>query len=271
LGFTIHGEVSRILGSKNTFYNISNIRFRLPFDYHFFPTYQIVYFIISYSLFVVIMTIGGVDGCVYGSCLYIAGQFQIVEQKINDLKDLTLDDSKPLPLDKNRNIKQKLIEIIKHHNQCFDLTVKASRVYEFVVLTQFVSTSVVIAMCSLNIMLSKGPDKLTFASYLLAASIQMFAFCKNGSTLTDSSANVATAIYNFEWYKCDKEVKYLVLTILMRSQKTTELKIPFCSASMATFVRVSDMSRRSIDCFFINNFQYLQSTASFITLLRSFF
>jgi uncharacterized membrane protein YqjE len=213
---------------------------KLPFDYHFFPAYQIVFALVSYSLFVVIMVLAGTDGILFGLCLYLAGQFQIVEQKIKNLiVDFNEDDSKPFTFEENRKIKEKLVDIVQHHNQCIDLNEKVSQLFDFVLLTNFTSSSIVMAMCSLNIIVADGMDKLIFGSYLSAATIQMFAFCKNGSTLTDASARVAVAIYNFEWYKCDRQVKYSVLTILMRSQKTTELRVPFCHVSMETFANVS--------------------------------
>jgi 7tm Odorant receptor len=210
--------------------------FRLPFDYHYFPAYQFVFAFCCYSLFIAIMTLVGIDGTFYGSCLYIAAQFQIVEQKIINL----VNDTKSVAShEENRKIKVKLIDIVRHHNQCMELTEKLSQIYEFIVFNDFTSASIVMGLCSVNIIMTKGMDKLVFVSYLVAAGIEVFGFCKNGSTLTDSSARIATAIYNFEWYKYDRDVKYAVLTMLMRSQKTTELQIPFHSVSMETFADVS--------------------------------
>jgi odorant receptor len=197
--------------------------------------YLVVYVLISYSLVIGFMTLTGIDGTLFESCLYIAGQFQIVEQKVINL----LSETKPLTLEENRKIKEKLIDIVKHQNQCIKLTKKLSQIYEIIVFNDFTSASIVMGLCSVNIIMNDGMDKQIFVCYLIAAVLQLYGYCKNGSSITESSAKVAVAIYNLEWYKYDKQVKYLVQTILMRSQKTTEMKIPFHSVSMATLAKVS--------------------------------
>jgi odorant receptor len=179
----------------------------------------------------------GVEGILFGSCLYIAGQFQIVEQKIIHLTDFDDDDIE----ERNKKIRKSLIEIVRHHNECIELTEKVSRMYESIIITNFVSISMIMGTCSLNIIIAEGMGKLIFfVSYLIAAVINIFLYCKNGSALEVSSAKIAEVIYNFEWYKCDKQIKYSVLTILMRSQKTTELQVPYFSVSMETFAAVSE-------------------------------
>jgi hypothetical protein len=79
---SIYGEVRCISCSQVTALTWESFFFRFPFDYNYFPVYQIVFVVISYALFVVILPLVGIDGILFGSCLYIAGQFQIVEQAI---------------------------------------------------------------------------------------------------------------------------------------------------------------------------------------------
>jgi odorant receptor len=233
---SIYGEVRCISCSQVTALTWESFLSRFPFDNNYFPVYQIVFVVISYALFVVILPLVGIDGILFGFCLYIAGQFQIVEQAIIHLTDFNDDDIE----ERNKKIRKSLIEIVRHHNECIELTKKVSRMYEIIVITNFTLTSLVMGMCSLTIIIAEGMEKLIFISYSVGAVLQIFLFCKNGSTLEGSSAKIAVAIYNFEWYKCDKQIKYLILTILMRSQRTAELQIPFFPVSMETFTRVSE-------------------------------
>jgi 7tm Odorant receptor len=187
----------------------------------------------------VIIVFTGLDGILYGCCLYIAGQFKIVEQKIKNLMDWREDDSKPFTFEENKKIKTKLTDIVEHHNQCIELTKKVSQIYEFIIFTSFISASIAMGLCSLNIIIVKGMGKFIFVCYLIAIVIELYGVCINGSALRDASASVAVAIYNFDWYKGDRQVKYMVLTMLMRSQREVELQIPFCTVSMETFAAVS--------------------------------
>jgi murein tripeptide amidase MpaA len=85
--------------------------------------------------------------------------------------------------------------------------------------------------------------------------------------------NVATAAYNFPWYKCDKDVRIMIQQIMLRAQKEYVISAPFVVVSMETFTKVSDDDTIflkldiQLSTYF---FQIVNSTASLIALMKSF-
>jgi odorant receptor len=126
----------------------------------------------------------GMESLLIGCCLYISGQFEVVERQIFGLDCEFF------------VFKAKLTEIIKQHNLCINLTGQMVIIFSEIVLTQFISASCVVAMTSFNMLITSGSDRLTYLCYLLAAVVQMYFFCKNGTNLADSVSAPGKSIRN---------------------------------------------------------------------------
>jgi hypothetical protein len=80
-----------------------------------------------------------------------------------------------------------------------------------------------------------GVNRLTFISFLIAYLSQMFNYAYAGNMMLDASAKVNVAAYDVHWYKCDKDVRRLVLLMMIRSQRLVNVKVPFLEMSLETF------------------------------------
>lgn len=84
-----------------------------------------------------------------------------------------------------------------------------------------------------------GLKKLIFINYIVAATFQVFIYALAGSRLEDACLNIQVVAYNLPWYTMNKHNRLLVRMMIMRAQKPALIKVPFVTASFATFSVVS--------------------------------
>ncbi|KAG5673639.1 hypothetical protein PVAND_003668 [Polypedilum vanderplanki] len=75
-------------------------------------------------------------------------------------------------------------------------------------------------------------------SYLIAYLLQMLCYAISGNMMINSSANVATSCYDFQWYKCNAKVRKVIWMIMIRAQKPVNVEIPFLEVSLETFLNI---------------------------------
>jgi 7tm Odorant receptor len=155
------------------FFNKMFQHFFFNWYFQYFPVYPLTYLVSSYSLWLLSFAVSGMDSLVMGCCLYISGQFELVERQIADLK-------------RSPTITSKLIAIINRHNRSIQLTEKMLKIFNHIILTQFISGSLVTGTITFNIIISSGSDRLRYLCYFSVNVIQIFLFCMIGSILTDS-------------------------------------------------------------------------------------
>jgi 7tm Odorant receptor len=131
----------------------------------------------SYSLWQLSFSVAGMDGLMMACCFYISGQFNIIERQICDLDSITEED---------QVISSKLIEIIERHSQTLDLCDRTVEIFSEVILTQFISSSMVVAMISFNLIYAVGVERVKYLFYFAVTVAQMYFFCNNGSMLAES-------------------------------------------------------------------------------------
>jgi 7tm Odorant receptor len=131
----------------------------------------------SYSLWLIVFSVTGMDSLLMGCCIYIAGQFEIVERQISDL-DSNSGGSK--------EINSKLIAIVERHIRTITLCDRMVKIFAEIVLTQIISNSLVAAMVSFNMILAVGANRITYVCYFAAIVSQMYFCCRTGTILTNS-------------------------------------------------------------------------------------
>lgn len=52
------------------------------------------------------------------------------------------------------------------------------------------------------------------------------------------SSNVGDAAYSFEWYRADKRIQKMVILLILRAQRESQVKVPFIIVDAATFLNV---------------------------------
>lgn len=48
------------------------------------------------------------------------------------------------------------------------------------------------------------------------------------------------AAYSFEWYRADKRIQKMVILLILRAQRESQVKVPFIIVDAATFLNVSE-------------------------------
>lgn len=215
---------------------------RFPFNYTISPVYEITYFFSAWSDYSVTVGVCGVSPLFIGICLHISGQFDIVSSRMHQLMD-DQEDNKTFLSNyncsrENAQLKTKLKNFVKFHNEIIQLGELMSKTFAPIVFLHFLAASIVICVSCVMIFLAQGFDKMVYQNYLVCTIFDTFTFTYGGTCLIEASNRVKEAAYSFEWYKYDIRNQKLILMIMIRARKATAVKIPFFNASLDTFLTV---------------------------------
>ncbi|XP_055678124.1 odorant receptor 22c [Lutzomyia longipalpis] len=230
-----------------------------PFDPYKSPVYEITYIILSYSGYITIAGIVGLDGLFVGLCLHISGQFQIIQANINTLVDREIaplltqsstDDE--FTKEQNEVIYRRLRSYVRRQIVTISLCEEMVEIFKPSVLMHFISAAFVICFSSVNLILSSGITVFLYANYIGAATTQLFLYSIGGTSISTSSSEICNSAYFFEWHKSNKDVRRLLLMLMMRAQKESGVFVPFFQACLPTFATI------------------LRTAGSYIALLKTF-
>lgn len=158
----------------------------------------------------------------FGSCLNICAHFDILRESFDGDKK----------------------KFIKKHQQLLALIEKLKKLYEPIILAQFLITSLLLCVLGFQlVMFHTFLKRIVVAFFGLAMVIQLFVYTYGGQLVMDKSVSVADNLY-----QTDKDL----IVIIARSHKASIIKSGFYVASSETLTSI------------------LSSAASLITLLKSF-
>ncbi|XP_070502795.1 odorant receptor 24a-like [Chironomus tepperi] len=209
-----------------------------PFEYNYFPMYEIVYFFNLYSGYVTMAGVCAGEGMFFGFCAHLAAQFDVISLRLEELIEQEIgsqDRIMKFSREQNDRILNKLTEIVDMHNKAIDCCNIISKALWQNILMHFVCSSLTICICSMMILKANGIDVLIFIFYLGAYVQQIFNYSISGNMLINASTNIQVAAYEFHWYKCDIRVRKTILMIIIRAQQKVQVEVPFFEVSLETF------------------------------------
>ncbi|XP_073821566.1 odorant receptor 22c [Musca autumnalis] len=200
-----------------------------------FPYFPFMFLILSASGTMTVLSFSIVDGYFVCTTVLICSIFKCIQNDIRSAFE-KLKNSEHATEEQNHRIRQKLYAIVKRHNTIIDLCADFTRTFTVIILLHFMSAAVVVCSSLLDLMLnSKSLGLFIYIFYNIAALAQLVVYCIGGTYVTESSAAVADALYNVEWYKCDVKTRKIILMILHRSQKAITISVPFFTPSLPAF------------------------------------
>ncbi|XP_068141290.1 odorant receptor 10a [Drosophila tropicalis] len=217
------------------------------------PWFPLTYIFTAYTGYVTIFMFGGSDGFYFEFCSHISSLFKALQAEIRSIfrpynDRICLNQMESLELGNHLKL------IISKHNAIIELTKFFRKRYAIITLAHFVSAGLVIAFSIFNllIMSSNGLDAILYVAYTMAALSQLLVYCYGGTLVAESSTQLATVISLSSWQLCKPRHRQYILMIILRSQRTVSMAVPFFSPSLPTFASI------------------LQTSGSFIALAKSF-
>ncbi|XP_067626236.1 odorant receptor 22c [Eurosta solidaginis] len=255
----------------NTFFNIfplvkmgfylwesRDVELLLPFNvvlpniFVNFPYYPATYLLLSLSGAMTVFTFSAVDGLFACACLYICALFRMLQHDIR-ATFAELHEQEHSTYAQNKRIQQSLAKLIERHNAIIDLCSDFTSEFSLIILMHFLSAALVLCFSILDMLLNSASiGILIYIFYSIAALTQLFLYCIGGTYVSESSLDIATVIYDIDWYKCDVRTLGMLLMILFRAQKPKTIEAPFFTPSLTAF--------RSI----------ISTAGSYIALLKTF-
>jgi len=189
----------------------------------------------AWSLFTTYAGFCGVLALFFGACLHVSAQFNVLSARLENSDE---GPSLKLSEEQNKEVQEKLMEIVKQHEALIKLCELMTQSFSWIILFHFISSAIQISACILLLFFIDGIEWLQFLIAILCFLIEAFIFAYAGQAIINSSTGLQHAAYNFEWYKCDARNRKMILLIMIRSQKKICMKAPFFEVSLESFLKV---------------------------------
>ncbi|XP_037811487.1 odorant receptor 10a [Lucilia sericata] len=205
------------------------------------PLFPLAYIFTAYTGFITIFIFSGCDAFYFEFCSHIASLLQMLQSDIESLFDM-FENRLILSEKENQYVENRLKIIIRRHNEINDLTYFFRKRYTVITLAHFVSAALVIGASIFDLMTYTGFGRLIYVAYTVAALCQLMVYCYGGSMVAENSVEISNVIFGCNWFICNQKVRRMVLLIIIRSQRTLTMSVPFFSPSLATFASILQTS-----------------------------
>ncbi|KAM7341922.1 odorant receptor 10a [Cochliomyia hominivorax] len=212
----------------------------LPYSLLHGPLFPLAYIFTAYTGYLTIFMFAGCDAFYFEFCSHIAALLQMLQSDIEAL--FAKFDDKFVLSEENHFVENRLKIIIRRHNEIMDLTHFFRQRYSIITLAHFVSAALVIGASIFDLMTYTGFGRLIYATYTVAALCQLMVYCYGGSMVAENSVHISTLISNCNWFICNPKIRRMILLIMIRSQRTLTMTVPFFSPSLATFASILQTS-----------------------------
>ncbi|XP_063709112.1 odorant receptor 22c-like [Culicoides brevitarsis] len=228
-----------------------------PFNHMVTPYMEIIYLYMTYLLFVTQFGISGIDNLFMDIYLHVAALMNILAEDLKSMEkrfliNYKLDSVSKFTKEQNTKFYHEIKRLVKKHQFYLEFCKRVETFFSEIILVHFVSSSFILCMSLMDLLLAPGLIKITYISYIIAATTQVFIYSYAGGQLEEACNNIEVATYGISWYRMDSRNKKLLMKLLMRSQRTVQIKAPFVTASLATFEAI------------------VQAARSYVTLLYTF-
>ena len=200
-----------------------------PFDEYNPRFYNFVFFWQFYTTIITIAPLAGLDLIFYSFITQISMHFDILCQKLDDLKS-------------ERTNLVDMVKLIKLHEILIKLSNNLEEIYSISILVNFTASSILICLVGFQLTIEINFENLTKSGIFLAASLlQVLMICYYGDKLTNAGANVANAVYKSGWEERNqKGSRNTLLLMIHKSQKPIVITAyKFSVVSLQVFTSVS--------------------------------
>ncbi|XP_065367596.1 odorant receptor 10a [Calliphora vicina] len=205
------------------------------------PFFPLAYIFTAYTGFLTIFMFAGCDAFYFEFCSHIAALLKMLQADIVSLFAM-FEDKLILSSEENQYVENRLKIIIRRHNEIIDLTYFFRKRYSVITLAHFVSAALVIGASIFDLMTYTGFGRLIYVAYTVAALCQLMVYCYGGSMVAENSDHISNVIFGCNWFVCSPKVRRMVLLIMIRSQRTLTMSVPFFSPSLETFASILQTS-----------------------------
>nr|QEE82741.1 odorant receptor 23 [Conogethes pinicolalis] len=227
------------------YYLTGKLELFLPFlDVYPFDSYDLKYWPWAYlhevwTACIVLSEIFAVDFLFYVCCTHIGIQFKVLKRELEQL--IT---GKGLLADRDDQLKEKLADIVRWHQQIISCAEMLEVMYSKSTLFNYISSSLIICLTGFNSMVID--DMAIVISFFMLAVVevlQIFFLCYFGGKLIDSSTDVSSGAYNSKWYLTDIPTRKTILLIQTRAQNPCKLTAAgFADVNLRAFMKILSTS-----------------------------
>uniref|UniRef100_A0A1A9WXT5 Odorant receptor n=1 Tax=Glossina brevipalpis TaxID=37001 RepID=A0A1A9WXT5_9MUSC len=205
--------VRLIINNMMLYLNQESIIYETPFKMMFpqpllaMPLYPLTCALSHWHGYITVAAFAGADGFFLGFCFYFATLLKALQEDLIDT--LAINASLPAKnaqaTHSEADVISDLIDIIKRHNEISQLMQEFSSVMVGITLSHFITSSLIIGTSIIELLLS---EELTLKAY-----------CS-------------------QWYGYSVRLQKMILLIIIRSQRTITVKIPFITPALPTLTAV---------------------------------
>ena len=120
------------------------------------PLYPISYMLVHWHGYITVLAFAGTDGLFLGFSTYLATLLNAIQQDCQDILS-SKTDKNDSHNDSEEQVYSALKDIVKRHNEISKLSDECSQVMVEITLCQFITSSIIIAMCIVDILLVSSP------------------------------------------------------------------------------------------------------------------
>ncbi|KAL6254521.1 hypothetical protein P5V15_014574 [Pogonomyrmex californicus] len=196
------------------------LKLQLPFECNESPFYELVMCLEFLHQLASSATTGVLNSLIITLILHASGQIEILCDALRDVS----------PEKNNRRLAVSIMkELIGKHQKIISFSDKIERIFCYIALIQFLSSTLV--TCCLGFMIvtsigtAQGSDVIDSSAlmkaivFYMAATVEAFIFCFCGEYLSAKSKMIGDAAYKSIWYDLEPHESKLVLLIILRSQR----------------------------------------------------
>ncbi|XP_055543618.1 odorant receptor 13a-like [Wyeomyia smithii] len=137
--------------------------------------------------------------------------FELVTKRIASMAQLDQVDER----------RAELREIIQLHQMALEYLEHLESTMSFILLNQTLSCLLVWCLMLFYVSSNFGLDAANVLILFIVLLVEMYVFCKNGTILSEKAAEVANAIYFYDWYMDPVDLQQKILLIIQQAQKPT--------------------------------------------------
>nr|WCC57438.1 odorant receptor 41.1 [Papilio glaucus] len=244
IGMVVNFTFSPLILIAINYIRTKEVKLMLPFlDVYPFDSLNIKYWPMVYvkqigSECIVLLELCAADYYFYTCCTFIRIQFRLLSYELENLispQQLT---------DDHNDVRERLLKLIKWHQQLICLTNTLELIYSKSSLFNFFSSSLIICLTGFNVtVIHDLPFSVTFLTFLLMSLLQIFFLCLFSDLIMRSSLEVSDAAYNCLWYSADCRFRKDLMLVQIRAQKPCKLTaMGFADVNLMAFTRVLSSS-----------------------------
>ncbi|XP_075152027.1 odorant receptor 24a [Haematobia irritans] len=233
-----------ILTNTIRYLNGKPILYETPFKMMFpqpllsMPIYPLTYILVHWHGYITVLSFVGGDGFFLGFCFYLSTLLKALQEDLVEI----LEDVKATTKHQDVNesdVCSSLARIIERHNEIADLAQKLSSIMVEITLCHFITSSLIIGTSVVDFLLfAGGYGSIVYVVYTCAVLTEIFLYCLGGTAVMESSEELAEKAYTSEWFSQSVKVQKMVLLIIVRSQRTITVKVPFFTPSLPALTAI---------------------------------